>query len=195
MLTEFFQYNNNYNRLEIAKSEIFLVKEFGDLLDYDRNKCKEDPTGKQCLRAYRELTYIWLALSWQSPFKDFLEQDRHLESLRQSGLTEEEFNDPTFRAACRKFKQIQDENRSIKMLKAAQMTVDKFIDYFQNIDVEERDSLTGKPIWKVETIMKEISNIHKVHEELKILEDMVKKEISETSNIRGGAEDGFEFQG
>ena len=43
--------------------------------------------------------------------------------------------------------------------------------------------------------MKEISNIHKVHEELKILEDMVKKEISETSNIRGGAEDGFEFQG
>lgn len=123
--------------------------------------------------------------------KDYYEQDRHEESIRSSGLTEKEFNDPTFRCACRKFKQIQEENRSIKMLKAAQSTVDKFIDYFTNVDPSERDPLTGKPIFKVKDIIAELSNLHKVHEELTILDNNVKKEISETTNIRGGAEDGF----
>jgi hypothetical protein len=56
------------------------------------------------------------------------------------------------------------------MLKAAQNTVDKFIDYFNNIDPEERDLQTGKPIFKVKDIMAEISNLDKVHQELLILE-------------------------
>jgi hypothetical protein len=56
------------------------------------------------------------------------------------------------------------------MLHAAQLTVDKFIDYFTNIDPEERDAQTGKPIYKVKDIMTEISNLSKVHEELKTLE-------------------------
>ena len=114
--------------------------------------------------------------------------------MEDSQLTEEEFNDPTFRAACRKFKELQESNRRIRLLKASQNTVDKFVDYFNNIDVEERDLQTGKPIWKVETIIKELTSLHKVHEELVTLEVQVKKDISEVSKIRGGASTGFEFQ-
>ena len=191
MLNEFFNYDIQTNRLEINKPEILLVKEFSDLLEYNRNKCKEDPEGTQGLRAFRGLTYIWLAISCQSPLKYFYEQDRHQEALKSSQLTEEEFNDPVFRCACRQFKKIQEENRSIKMLKAAQNTIDKFIDYFNNVDPEERDPLTGRPVFKVKDIISEITNLHKVHEELVILDNQVKKEIAETSSIRGGAEDGY----
>ena len=77
------------------------------------------------------------------------------------------------------------------MLHAAQNTTDKFINYFNNIDPEERDPITGKPFFKVKDIMAEISNLSKVHEELKILEGQVKKELAETSTIRGGVTDGF----
>ena len=77
------------------------------------------------------------------------------------------------------------------MLKAAQNTVDKFIDYFNNVDPEERDEQTGKPIYKVKDLMAEISSLHKVHEELQLLESQVKKEITETSSIRAGAIEGF----
>ena len=77
------------------------------------------------------------------------------------------------------------------MLKAAQNTIDKFIDYFNNVDPEERDPLTGRPVFKVKDIISEITNLHKVHEELVILDNQVKKEIAETSSIRGGAEDGY----
>ena len=186
-----FQYDNVTGKVELNTPEILLIKEFAALMEPKRNKCKEDPEGKYKLRAFREFTYIYLAICWQSPYLDFYEQDRHEYALKDSGLTEEEFNNPEFRAACRKYKALQDETRSIKLLKAAQNTVDRFIDYFNNsVDLDERDQ-QGKPIFKTKDVMAEIANLHKVHEELVILESQVKKEMSETSSVRAGAVDGY----
>lgn len=186
-----FQYDNVTGKVELNTPEILLIREFAALMDIKRNKCKEDPEGKYKLRAFREFTYIYLAIDWMSPYRDYYEQDRHQEALRDADITEEEFNNPEFRAACRKYRALQDETRSIKLLKAAQNVIDKFVDYFNNIDVEERDEQTGKPIYKTKDVMAEISSLHKVHEELVILESQVKKEISETSSIRAGAVDGY----
>ena len=55
---QFFLFNNETNSLEINEHSILLVKEFKDLWDQGRNKCKEDKTGKLRLRAFKELTYI-----------------------------------------------------------------------------------------------------------------------------------------
>lgn len=191
MIQNIFQYDNMHNRVELNMPEILLVKEFSELVKCERNICKEDPKGVQGLRAFREFTYIWLALDWKSPYSDYSEQERHKEALNDSGITEEEFNNPEFRAACRKYRQLQESNRSIKMLQAAQNTVDNFIDYFNTVvDLSERDA-NGKPVFKTKDIIAEISSLSKVHEELKILEGQVKKEMMETSSIRGGATDGF----
>lgn len=177
--------------VELNHHEITLVKEFSDLMTNERNICKEDPKGQYKLKAFREFSYIYLAIDWQSPYADFSEQERHTMALQDSKLTEEEFNDPLFRAACRKFKSLQESTRSIRLLHAAQETVDKFIDYFHNIDPEERDPQTGKPIFKVKDIMAEISSLSKVQDELNTLEAMVKKEMAEQSQLRGGYEDGY----
>lgn len=190
-MIKIFQYDNVTGKVELNTPEILLIREFAALMDVKRNKCKEDPEGKYKLRAFREFTYIYLAIDWMSPYRDYYEQDRHQEALRDANITEEEFNNPEFRAACRKYRALQDETRSIKLLKAAQNVIDKFVDYFNNIDVEERDEQTGKPIYKTKDVMAEISSLHKVHEELVILESQVKKEISETSSIRAGAVDGY----
>lgn len=191
MIQNIFQYDNMRNRVSLDMPEILLVKEFAELMKYERNICKEDPKGTECLRAFREFTYIWLAIDWRSPYSDIPEQERHKEALEDSGITEEEFNNPEFRAACRKYRQIQESNRSIKMLQAAQNTVDNFIDYFNTVvDLAERDG-NGKPVFKTKDIIAEISSLSKVHEELKILEGQVKKELSEQSSIRGGARNGY----
>ena len=181
MIQNIFQYDNMHNRVELNMPEILLVKEFAELVKCERNICKEDPKGIKGLRAFREFTYIWLALDWKSPYSDYPEQERHKEALKN----------PEFRAACRKYRQLQESNRSIKMLQAAQNTVDNFIDYFNTVvDLSERDA-NGRPIFKTKDIISEISSLSKVHEELKILEGQVKKEMMETSSIRGGATDGF----
>lgn len=186
-----FQYNNVYGQVEIDKAEVLLISEFAALMNNKRNICKEDKTGEQHLRAFKEFTYIWLALDWGSFYAEYTEQERHTEALKDSGLTEEEFNDPTFRAACRKYRQLQESNLALRTLGAARVTINKFIDYFQNLDPEERDEQTGKPIYKVKDIITEISNMSKVLDELKTLESIAKREMQEQSQIRGNATEGF----
>ena len=192
MINKIFVYDNANNRIELNTPEILLVKEFAELLKPERNKCKEDPKGTLGLRAFREFTYIWLAIDWQSIYANYDEQERHQEALKDASITEEEFNNPEFRAACRKYREIQESNLSIRMLRAAQETVNKFIEYFDRVDPLERDELTNKPLYKVKDIMSELSQLGKVHDELKDLESRVKKETAEQSTIRGGAVEGYE---
>ena len=90
MINELFVYNNADNKAEINE-DVLLIKEFKALASTERNKCKEDPTGTQLLRMQRELTYIYLMLSWKSPYADYEEQVRHKDVIEDAGLTEEEF--------------------------------------------------------------------------------------------------------
>ena len=62
-----FVFDNAENRLRIEEDSILLIKEFAALWDINRNKCKEDKTGKLRLKAYKEFTYIYLALYAKSP--------------------------------------------------------------------------------------------------------------------------------
>lgn len=179
-----FNYDNVNNRLEINEPEILLIREFKALYDRDKTKTKT--------RLWKELTYIWLAIDWKSLYSQYTEQERHQEAISDSGISEEEFNDPIFREACRKYKALQDSNKSIKMLKAAMNAADQFIDYFTDIvDLNERD-VNGKPIFTAEKVMKEVGMLNKVHEELVTLENRVKKELAEKSTLRAGAIEDFD---
>ena len=187
-----FEYDNDSGQVFLNKPELLLIKEFADLLNDNRNKCPEDKTGKKHLRAFKEFTYIWLAIDWQSFYNNDPEQIRHEQALQDSGLTEDEFNNPEFRAACRKYRSIQESNLAIRSLAAAKVTINKFIDYFQSIDPQERDEVNNKPLYKVKDIMQEVSTMSKVLEELKILENQAKREMQEQSQIRANAVEGFE---
>lgn len=188
---KFFLFDNSTNSVVVNEPEVLLIKEFAALWNNDRNKTKGDPKGIKKTRAYRELTYIWLMLDWTSPYVDFDEQERHQECLRDAGLTEKEWNDPDFRAACRKYKELQNSSRALKLIKSAQGVVDKITDYFNNIDIEERDPVTGKPIFKTKDVMAELSNVSNVVEQLKTLEFLYKKEQEQQSGLMGDVEGGF----
>lgn len=179
-----FVYDNVNNRLEINEPEILLIKEFKELSDKDKTKTKT--------QLWKELTYIYLAIDWKSPYSQYLEQERHEEALNDSGLTEQEFNDPIFRNACRKYKALQNSNKSIQLLNAAKTATDKFIEYFENIvDLNDKDQ-NGKPIFTAEKVMKEVAQLSKVHEQLKILEAQVKQEMEISSGTRAGVQKGFD---
>lgn len=181
---DIFSYDGLNKQLEINEPSILLVKEFAALLKRDKTKNKD--------RAFRELTYIYLAISWKSPYNQYSEQERHEEALNDSGLTEEQFNDPQFREACRKFRALQDSSKSIKLLEAARTAADQFIDYFNTIiDLNERDQ-NGKPVFSAEKVMKEMAQLSKVHEQLTILEAQVKQEMEVSSGTRAGVQKGFD---
>lgn len=190
-MNKWFQYNQATGKVDLEEPEILLVKEFAALLDTKRNKSKDDPNGLNKDRAFRELAYIYLAIDWNSPYHGYDEQDRIDAARDDTSITDSEFNDAIFRAACRKYDEIQNSNRLLRMVKAAEATIDKLTDYFNNVDPMERDPQTGKPIFKTKDIMGEISKLDETAEGLIALEKRLQSTMQETSNIRGDAEEGF----
>ena len=175
-----FNYDSLNKQLEINEPEIFLVREFKALLERDKE------------RAFKELTYIFLALDYKSIYSQYTEYERHEEALSDSGITDEMFNDPLFREACRKYRSLQDSNKSIKLLNAARNAADQFVDYFETIiDLNERDQ-NGKPVFSAEKVMKEMAQLSKVHEQLVALEAQVKQELEVQSETRARVDEGFD---
>lgn len=187
-----FLYDNVRNELSINEPEILLIKEFAALWSNERNITKTDTTGSGKSRAFREFTYMYLMIDWQSHYSQFSEYERNDAAKEDSEITEEEFNDPTFRAACRKYREIQESARDIKLIRAAQNKVDEIIDYFnEGSDLQERDQITGKPIFKAKDIMSEVGGISKIIDELESLEARVKKKAKAVSGLRAGATEGY----
>ena len=99
---KFFIYDNVNGNVQLNSEGLLVISEFANLLSNDRNKTKEDKLGKKKERAFREFTYIYLFIDWESPYFNFSEEERHKASLDNSKLSEVEFNDELFRAACKK---------------------------------------------------------------------------------------------
>lgn len=183
-------YNQKTGRAQLVTADLVLIDEFKKLLEPSRNKCKEDPSGLDHVRADREFTYIYLAIDWKSPYANYSNQERHEAALKDAHITEEEWNNPEFRAACRKYVALQDSNRYVRLLQAAQEVTDKIIDYFHNVDLQEQDE-QGKYLIKVKDVQASMKEAADQIETLKQIESLVKKEVMEQSQIRGGAVEGF----
>ena len=184
-MIKFFAYDAQENKIVINEPEVLLIKEFADLWTNERNQCKEDPTGKQKLRGFRELVYIYMAIDWGAPGSKDTPENRHKQALEASSLTEEEFNDPIFRAACKKYKELQDASSTIGPM--IQMFINKLFEikiFIESIDYNERTD-TGMPVFKVKETFDAMQQLSKVMASLKQLEAEYKEEQDEISGLRG----------
>lgn len=187
----FFIYDNADNALRIEEHDILLVKEFKDLWDIERNKCKEDKTGKNRLRAYRELTYIYLMLDFKSPYFEYVEQDKHEAAQIDSGISNVELTDEKFKAAYRKYDEIQQADPILSLIKTAYKTLYRTQVFLDSIDFTEVDS-EGRPLYKPKDVVADIGSIAKMRNQLLELEVEHKKGLAASGNkVRGGNEVGF----
>ena len=188
---DFFVFDDVSNTLRLNEYPILLINEFKALWNQERNKCKEDKTGKERLLAFKEFTYIYLMLDFKSPYYKYLEQERHEAALADSGLTEEELKNPEFITAYNKYQEILDSDPILSLIKTAYRTLYKTQVFLDNIDFTEIDDM-GKPLYKPKDVMVDISTIGKMRLTLKELEEQYKSELSSDSNVRGDVELGFD---
>jgi len=188
---QFFIFNNADNTLEIDEYSILLVKEFKDLWDKERNKCKEDKTGKLRLRAYKELTYIYLVLDFKSPYFQYKEGEKHIAAMADSGMTEDMLKDEIFLAAFRKYKEIQDSDPILSLIKTAYNTLFKLQIFLDNIDFEEDVDADGRLLYKPKEIFDSLASISKMRTQLQELEITHKKNLAAASKVRGDSELGL----
>lgn len=188
---KFFKYDRGNGSLELDNESLILTKEFKDLLEVGRNKSPSDKSGKNKEKAFKEFVYIYLFLDWESPYFQIPEKEKHLAALEDSGLTELDLEDELFKAACRKYDELQNSSLSIRLLKGAMSAVETLIYYLTHVDVNERDPLTGKPIFKTKDLIAEIKGCKDVIAGIKDLEIQVKKELEQDTGLRGNAEAGY----
>ena len=190
-MVKFFSYDSAHNKVIVNEEQIFLVKEFADLWTNERNSCPEDPTGDKKLRGFRELVYIYLAIDWTAPGSKDTPENRHLLAMDSSGLTEEEFNDETFRAACRRYKQLQDASSTFgKLAETYRNTVHKMQVFIDNIDYSERKD-NGEPVFKIKDTLLEMQSLSKALDALEEFERKFRQEKEESSGLRGDQEAGY----
>ena len=190
-MIKFFAYDNSKNKIIINQPEILLVKEFADLWTNERNKCKEDPTGDKKIRGFKELVYIYMAIDWGAPGSKDTPANRHKYALEASGLSEEEYNDPIFRAACNKYKQLQNSSSVIgQIIETYVNKIHEMQEFIKSIDYNERTD-TGVPIFKIKDTLTEMQSLDKAIDSLKNLENKYKEEQMEVSGLRGNARAGL----
>lgn len=190
-MIKFFAYDNNKNKIIVNEPEILLVKEFADLWTNERNKCKEDPTGDQKIRGFKELIYIYMAIDWGAPGSKDTPANRHKYAVEASGLTEEELDDETFKAACKKYQELQNSSSIVgQMVESYQNNIHKMKVFIDNIDYNERKD-DGTPIFKIRDTLTEMQNLSKALASLKELEAQYKSELDEAAGLRGDAQPGM----
>ena len=190
-MIKFFAYDSAENKIIINEPEILLVKEFADLWTNERNICKEDPTGKKKLRGFRELIYIYMAIDWGAPGSKDTPANRHKYALEASQLTDEEYNDPVFKAACKKYQELQNSSSVIgQMVETYQNNIHKMKIFIDSIDYNERTD-TGTPVFRIKDTLTEMQNLSKALQALKELEAQYKEEQDEASGLRGDTAPGL----
>ena len=191
-MIDIFLYDNSTGTITLNEYEILLVKEFATLYDTSRNKCKKDPTGIHRLRAWREFKYIFLMLDFKSPYLEYIEQERHEQAMKDSELTNEEWEDPDFKAACRKYMEIKDSSRILSLIKTAFRTLEKMRVFLDNIEFTDMDG-NGKYLNDPKKVLESIGQIKKMNDYLRELEDDYKKDQESTNTrYRGDVEIGLD---
>lgn len=188
---KFFIFDNAVNALRIDEASILLIKEFKDLWDIGRNKCKEDKTGKQRLRAMKELTFIYLMLDFKSPYYQFTEKDKYEASLVDAGMTEKDTKDATFVAAYKKYDEIQNSDPILANIKTGINVLYKMRIHLDNIDFSEMGP-DDKPLYKPKDVINDLAALEKMRDALVELEIKHKKSlIAQESRLRGDIETGL----
>lgn len=171
------------------EEELRVIPEFKALFKHTYNRRTGDVDGRKGHRAKQELTYMYFMYSYHSVFTEMSEEERHPEALSAAEFKPNYKISPVLETACEKYKKLQ-ETRAIKLLKAAQSSVDKLKDYFENATLVPGED-TSKPVVKANDLIKNINSLGDTIDSLNKLERAIKKEKESKNKTRGDQEEGW----
>ena len=150
-----------------------------------------DRTGDLKLLAQREFAFMYLYLDWESPYFKFPEEDKLQSAIEDSQLSKTQMQDALFIRACEKYEDLQNQIVELRLLKSCMSTVENIIYYLEHVDVNERDTQFGKPIYKTKDVIAEIKAARDLIKTVRDLEKEVKEGSQDEIGVRGGVELGL----
>src|ERR1700761_1331315 len=185
-----FEIDENFN-VKPNKPWINLIPEFKTLFTRDKsnygtgaNKADE---GRH-VKARREITFIYFAVDFSSPIRDWEPEEREKEALRYANLKAEDI-DAKVIAAAKVYEELQIKaSRSLRSYRSMMKGLDALDKHFETVDFTKTDN-KGEQVHDPTKFAKNITTMNEVYDEMKKFEKRVEDDLhNNTSGIRGNAE-------
>lgn len=170
-------------KLVTPNDETLLISPYKEIWKRDKSKKK--------LNALEEFAYIEFMGSMKktNPYRQYPENKKH-GVVKQEVITQNDWKpDHLVLEAIGKLKKFQKEaSTTYSYYMAAKKAAEKMQDFFNNVDITERNMKTGNPIYKPGDITRALNDTEKVLANLKALEKKVEEELYEETRTKGGKE-------
>ena len=180
-----FKYENF--KVTIAE-EALLIKPFRMIWNRDRSECK--------LKASQELGFIYFFCDPRSDYMFIVDDDERREKIiGQEGLEAKWKPDKVIKEAMEVYIYLTQTSSSL-LLQDIKGVVDKLRVFLKEIDLNEKDPKTGKPVYTLNNITSTIKQIPTLIKELAEAEKLMNKEVEDNTRMRGAGtkkifEDGY----
>lgn len=156
--------------VELNKPYISTIKEFKKLILRDKNRDKK--------RAIAEFTFIYHFCNFKSPFRTYADSEKAKACLKNAGIEEDfEYTKDVDLMEAIKIYTSFIETKTLKFIKGAFRATDALTDYYNTVTIQDSKSakeLTGS-----------LKDTGGIINNLRELEEQVKKELAESSALRG----------
>ena len=194
-MQKIFLYNEANGEFTINQDEIKLIKEFADLWVVAKEKCKcaRDENGiltgntESILKYSNYCKFVYLYADYASPYRDFTHEEKRNQCGLDAMLDGKEIDMPELWAACDKWSLIQEQDRNIRLLHAAQSKIDEMTDQLN----QKKDPNTRYSIKDINDIVKALDQIGDASDMLDRFEERVRLGELSQSKVRSDATDGI----
>jgi len=156
------------NQVTISE-EAYLLTPFKVIWDKDRTKYKE--------KALAEMAYIYFMEDFKSDFSDIIDlKDREAEVRSSIGLPSSWKEDKVIQEAREFYRKRSEEITPLLLLRDSKVVIDKMREYFREVDFLALDD-KGRPKYDIDKLARVVERSANILENLKKLEEMVKKEV------------------
>lgn len=149
---------------------------------YERDKSKNKEI------AFKELSYIFFMVDFNSPYQSY-PNDKKEKIIIEDIFKDKWSPDKLVKEGVIKYTEFTD-TAVIRLVRSAQNACDKLADYFNNVDYTLKDD-NDKLVYTAKDVVLNLKNIGDISDSLSKLEEKIKKDIKQTSKVRGGGEPGM----
>ena len=140
--------------------------------------------------ATKEISYIVYLCdeSIDNPYRAYRDDERE-RILLKDFMPENWTADKEVLSAIDRFRELKQSTNS-RLLRSAKKAAEKLSEYFDSVDFSMKDG-SGKPVFSSRDLASNLKEVAGIVRSLNLLEEMVRKEQMESSNVRGGGDVGL----
>ena len=159
----------------VIRPEVLGIPSFQAIWNDDKSEDKA--------KATKILTYIYYLVDFHSPYAVHAPHTRE-EILNRDFFGGKAPKEAKILGAIKAYQEFH-QTTSMYLLEKSKLAARKLADYFNDINFYERDE-KGQPLYKATDVTRNLKEVGNIIDSLTKVENKVKKEVQESSHVRGG---------